>query len=345
VIGTHNSYHQRTHGSLLQLIAKSNPKAAASLDYTHRTLETQFERLGIRQIELDCLADPRGGLYAEPLGPKRAASAGLPSVPNHDPEGKLRRPGIKVLHVPDIDYFTSALTLVDGLKQIRSWSDRHPNHVPIFILIELKEDSLGPGFTQPVPFDKAALEELETEIASVFTREKILTPDRVRGDAATLPEALKTRGWPRLDDVRGLVMFGLDNEGAVRDRYLEGHPALAGRLMFVSVDPEHPAAAWMKRNDAVGQFDEIQKLVRDGFLVRTRADADTVQARKNDPTTRDRAFASGAQFVSTDYPEPDPRFSTYQVRFEGGSIARSNPVSRPLTWITRESERRIESHR
>jgi len=327
VIGTHNSYHLRGAESLLTLIATQDPKARRELDYGHRPLTEQLSRLGIRQIELDCFADPVGGLYARPLGLERATQAGLPPVPNPDPTGRLRQPGIKVMHVPDVDFASSVLTLVDGLKQVRAWSVKHPRHVPVFILLELKEDSLGPRFTQPLPFDQAQLANLEQEILSVFPRESILTPDDVRGSAATLPEALRHSGWPRLDAVRGRVMFGLDNEDAVRDRYLAGHPALERRLMFVSVPPTNPAAAWMKRNDPIRDFAEIQELVRNGFLVRTRADSDTEEARTNDTRKRDQALASGAQFVSTDYPEPDRRFSSYCVRLPGGAVARMNPVT------------------
>jgi len=129
--------------------------------------------------------------------------------------------------------------------------------------------------------------------------------------------------------VRGKVLFGLDNEGAVRDLYLKGHPALEGRLLFVSVPKTNSAAAWMKMNDPVRDFSEIQSLVRDGFLVRTRADADTRQARTNDATQREKALASGAQFVSTDYREANPAFSPYCVRFANGIVARGNPVSGP----------------
>ncbi len=329
VIGTHNSYHRRGHDSLLALIGQMKPGAERELDYGHRSLPEQLAELGIRQIELDCFADPDGGRYAEPLGRTRVAQAGLPPVPDHDPAGRLRTPGIKVLHVPDIDFASSALTLVDALQQVRAWSVKHPRHVPVFIMLELKEDSLGPGFTQPIPFDQAQLANLEQEILSVFPRESILTPDDVRGRAATLPDALRHSGWPLLDAVRGRVMFGLDNEGAVRDRYLEGRPLLEGRLAFVSVPPTNPAAAWMKRNDPVADFEEIQELVQTGFLVRTRADAGTEEARTNDPRKRGRALASGAQFVSTDYPEPDDRFSPYRVRLPGGVIARSNPVNGP----------------
>jgi hypothetical protein len=137
-------------------------------------------------------------------------------------------------------------------------------------------------------------------------------------------------------------MFALDNEVAVRDRYLEGHPALHGRVMFVSVPPEHPAAAWMKVNDAIGDFDRIRTLVQSGFLVRTRADADTVEARKNDPGRRDKALASGAQFVSTDYPEPRPEFSTYRVTLPDGAGARANPVSGTAVKVSADIEGPVE---
>jgi len=327
VIGTHNSYHLRAHGSLLALVAMWSPELARGLDYSHRPLPEQLSRLGVRQIELDCFADPKGGLYADPQGPKAAAALGLPPVPKQDPAGRLRAPGFKVLHVQDVDYFSSVLTLNEGLRQVRAWSEQHPRHFPIFILLELKEDQPNPVLSRPAPFGERELDALDAEILSVFPRERILTPDDVRGRAATLPEALRRHGWPTLKAARGKVIFGLDNETAVREHYLKGHPALAGRLLFVNVPPPHPAAAWMEDNDPIADFDRIQGLVKAGFLVRTRADADTVEARANDPRRRDRALASGAQFLSTDYPEANPAFSSYAVRFEDGIVVRTNPVN------------------
>jgi hypothetical protein len=333
VIGTHNSYHQRANDSLMKLIARSNPRAARDLDYTHRPLNEQLSQLGVRQIELDCYADPDGGRFARPLGPIKAGEAGLPVPPSNDPEGKLLKPGIKIMHIPDIDFGTSVLTLVDGLREVRSWSLAHPQHIPVFILIELKSETLGAGFTRALPWGSTELAELEREILSVFPRETILTPDDVRGAAKTLPEALRQHGWPLLYTVRGKVLFGLDNQGSERDQYLLGHPALKGRILFVSVSPENPAAAWMERNDPIKDFEEIQKLVRAGFLVRTRADEPTEQARANDVKMRDHALASGAQYISTDYPEPNLNFSTYHVQFEGGPVARINPVNGPANFV------------
>ena len=67
--------------------------------------------------------------------------------------------------------------------------------------------------------------------------------------------------------------------------------------------------------------------MKQGFLVRTRADADTQEARANNTHRREQAFTSGAQFISTDYPQSDKRFSEYRVRFEGEHTVRPNPVS------------------
>lgn len=195
------------------------------------------------------------------------------------------------------------------------------------MLVELKDDAV-PGLpTRPAPFGKAELDALDAEIRSIFAPSQILVPDDVRGSHATLPDAIKTQGWPTLDESRGKVMFALDNDGALRDLYLADHPALRGRVLFVNVEEAHPAAAWMKRNDPVEDFETIRKLVKAGYLVRTRADADTAEARKNDTTRLEKALASGAQFVSTDFPDPRPELSTYQARLPGRVVARINPVN------------------
>jgi hypothetical protein len=332
VIGSHNSYHVAPSPAIWDLLVSRNAQRAQGLDYTHPPLAEQFSKQGIRQVELDVYADPKGGLFAAPSA--RAMVRTLGRDPGEDPNagGILQQPGLKILHVPDIDFRTTAPSFVDALKQIRAWSQTNRRHVPILVLVELKEDALPTLPTRPVPFGKDELDSVDAEIRSVFQKSEILTPDRVRGKFASLPEAIKAQGWPKLDEVRGLVMFALDNEGSVRDRYLEGHPALKDRMLFATVAPENPAAAWFKINNPIKDHDRIKKLVSDGFLVRTRADADTVQSRKNDPTQREQALSSGAQFISTDYALPDRRFSDYSVHFPGGQIARSNPVSGETSW-------------
>ena len=327
VIGSHNSYHLAPHSNVQGLLGARGRVAAQALDYTHRPLAEQFSRLGLRQIELDVFADPGGGLYSRPAARQILRGLGKDPGPDPDPDGRLGKPGFKVFHIQDIDYLSTVATFAEALRQVRDWSAAHPRHVPILVLVELKDDVVAALPTRPATFGKAELDGIDAEIRAVFSPADLLAPDQVRGPRATLRDAIKARGWPTLEESRGKVLFALDNEGELRDLYLADHPTLEGRAMFVTVDPEHPAAAWMKRNDPVREFDEIRALVKAGFLVRTRADADTAEARKNDPTRREKALASGAQFISTDFPEPRPEVSDYRARLPGDVVARSNPVS------------------
>jgi Phosphoinositide phospholipase C, Ca2+-dependent len=76
--------------------------------------------------------------------------------------------------------------------------------------------------------------------------------------------------------------------------------------------------------------------VRKGYLVRTRTDADTKQARTNDTTRRELALASGAQLLSTDYPTSEPsQWTAYSVSLPGGAVARCNPVDAPPSCSNR----------
>jgi len=311
LLGTHNSYRLAPDPVALGLIRSIVPGEAKKLAYSHLPLSEQLDRLQIRHFELDLYRDPQGALFQSPIGYRMAAEQGV-AVPDFDPAGKMPQPGIKVLHAPDFDYRTTVYTLVDALREIKAWSDHHRQHVPIFVLLELKSKSYFPS-TRPLPWDRSGFEELESEILSVFPADRILKPDDVRGSSATLREAVENKGWPPVDPHRGKVVFLMDNEGSMVNLYLAPNPGLQGRLLFVSVPRDHIAAAFMKRNDPQHSFDEIRSLVSAGFLVRTRADADTQEARTNDNTRRNLALASGAQLISTDYPQPDLKLSEYFV--------------------------------
>jgi hypothetical protein len=334
VLGTHNSYHVAPEPALLDAIRAVDPALADTLQYGHPPLDEQLDA-GIRQLELDVFADPDGGHYADPAGP---AAVGLPGPPR----APLEEPGFKVFHVQDVDQTSTCPTLVRCLQIVRDWSAGHPGHVPIVVLVEVKDEPIpdpGLGFAVPLPVGPAELDALDAEIRSVFPEDRLVTPDLVRGDAATLEDAVLDAGWPAVDDVRGRVLFALDNEDGHRDDYVAGHPSLAGRVLFTSSPPGSPEAAFVKRNDPVADGAEIRRLVAQGYLVRTRADADTVQARTGDTAQRDAAFASGAQLVSTDYPEDDPALpADYAAVLPGGGTIRCNPVSAPPGCVTADLE-------
>ena len=325
VIGTHNSYHVAPHPEVLKFVSKLKPEWRSALDYTHLPLAQQLEDQNVRQFEFDLFADPKGGLFAQPFAVQAMEEQGV-EVADHDPRGQLKKPGIKVLHHQGFDFRTNYLTFVDALTTVKNWSAKNPEHVPIFILLELKDRELSRVFAKPVKWNVDQLASLEKEIESVFEADSMSTPDMVRGDAKTLREAVLAEGGPLLENCQGKVLFALDNGDPVRNEYLKLKPELKGALLFASVGEQHPAAAFFKINDPVLNFDRIQRLVKSGFLVRTRADADTVEARKNDLRRCDKALASGAQMVSTDFPVAVPAVSTYSVQLPGGKAYRVNPV-------------------
>ncbi len=338
VIGTHNSYHNGIAPNETKLWAQKNPKLLAALDYRHAPLADQFSA-GVRQIELDIFVDSKGGLYANPNGPHLVAQAGLPADPPFDPNGFMKQPGFKVMHVQDADYRSTCQTFVNCLQIVRSWSQAHPNHVPLFILVETKEDTPQRAdyyFTHAEPFTRAAFDALDAEIRSVFPPEELVTPDLVRGQHATLNEAIRAEGWPTLAQCRGKVIFLMDQK-KVGPIYLEGHPSLRGRILFTNADPGTPDAAFVEQNE--GTAEAIAALVRQGYLVRTRADADTAQARTNDTSRRDIALQSGAQMVSTDYPNSEPASWTgYKVALPNNVAARCNPVLKPVGCVDAQLE-------
>lgn len=324
-LGTHNSYHIAPRPDVFEALLAFIPDVAPTLQYTHVPLTEQFTEQGIRQIELDVFDDPDGGLYAE----RKALS--IFNEPTASGIPQLDAPGLKVIHVQEIDYRTTCYTFVSCLEEVKAWSDDNPNHLPITILVEAKDeaipDPLNLGFAVPLPFEAAALNRVDEEVRSVFSDDRLITPDDVRGDAVTLEQAVLTNGWPPLSWARGRIMFALDNGGNIRDQYVDGYPSLTGRVMFTDSPSGTAEAAFMKKNNPLASPGEIADLVAQGYIVRTRADADTTQSRENDSTRAEAALSSGAQFISTDYPVPDTTFSSYQVTIPGGGIARCNPVN------------------
>jgi hypothetical protein len=325
VVGSHNSYKKAIEASLMRLLRKDDPNKYASLEYSHIGFAEQLD-LGLRNLEIDVVADPKGGLYAKPLGIS-LISGGAP----YDPEHQMMKPGLKVLHVPDIDFRSHAYTFREALRQLRAWSDAHPNHLPIAVTMNAKDSGADlPNAVKPLLFDGQAFDEWDAEIREVMPASKLITPDDVRGEYPTLEAAVVSHAWPTLARSRGRFLFVLDETGPKLETYAKGHPSLKGRVMFVNAREGRPEAAFRIVNDPIGSFHYIQKLVKAGYVVRTRADADTVEARKGEYSRMDAAFDSGAQFVTTDYYRPNPDFGTgFHVRLPGGGVSRWNPLLAP----------------
>ncbi|MBE1160661.1 phosphatidylinositol-specific phospholipase C1-like protein [Dyella acidiphila] len=323
-IGSHNSYHAGLAPGEATVWKRTDPATFAMIDYAHPSLSRQLDD-GVRQLELDVYGDAKGGRYAHPAIVGQVRAAGLPPDPPFADPAVMQRPGFKVMHIQDIDQRSNCQPFTACLAEIRTWSNAHPRHLPLFILVETVRSKLSLPFPTVTmePFDRRALDALDAEIRSVFAPGQYLSPDDVRGRFRTLNQAIRAQGWPTLEAARGKVIFLLDQRW-VGAAYLQGHPSLRGRVLFTNAVPGTDDAAFTELND--GDADSIARLVRQGYLVRTRADADLKEPPRNDTRRRDAMIASGAQLISTDYPFAEAAASGYSVSFPGHLIARCNPL-------------------
>lgn len=320
VIGSHNSYKIKIQDELLYFLSKRDSLTAKSLEYEHTTLTKQLN-LGLRSLEIDIFHDPKGGHYNNPLGQQLLLKNGIKPL-EFDPHNELNKPGLKVFHVQDIDFRSHQLLFKDNLLEIKKWSTKNPSHTPLFILINAKDASIK-ELSEPLKFTKKALDSIDKEIKEVFSDNDLITPDYVRGNYKTLEKAILQKGWPKLNDVRGKLLFFLDVGENKRNLYSENHPSLKNRVMFINSKEGTPEAAFRLLNNPIEDFDHIKKLVKKGYIVRTRADADTKEARINDYKRFEMAKKSGAQVISTDYYTPSKLFkSTYAISFKNNKFER-----------------------
>ncbi|MDJ0343766.1 Ca2+-dependent phosphoinositide-specific phospholipase C [Streptomyces sp. H10-C2] len=302
-----------------------------NLEYSHASLPAQFGTEHVRGIELDLFPDPAGGLYGKPLV---RGDAGL--GPLTDPA--YAAPGFKVLHWADHDYGTSCVSLTICLRQVKQWSDAHPGHVALPILLELKRTDPAMearGGPKSPPWTTAMLDALDAEIRAVLPDDATITPDDLRRPGRTLEASVLAYGWPGVGATRGQVMFLMDNQDQmIQDAYRAGgRDSLQGRVLFTNSRPGRADAAFVEWNDPTGtNTATIQDFVRRGYYVRTRADEPFAQAAAGDTARLRAALDSGAQMISTDFPVTGlaARYgSDYTAELPGGRIARCDPLTAP----------------
>jgi hypothetical protein len=270
----------------------------SAIAYTHAPLRTQLDEQGVRGFELDTFFIEENDRF-------------------------------EVFHLFGLDEGTTCRLLSDCLKQLLAWSNSNPGHHPLLVQIEPKS---------PLTADPEALfQKLDAEILGVWPRDRVITPDDVQGAAPTLREAIVTNGWPKLGEVRGKILFFLDDGGAFREGYTHGGQDLAGRVLFANSQPGAAYEATYVLNDPVGDAGEIAAALADNFIVRTRCDSDNEEPLAGDTGKRDAALATGAQIVSTDYPAPVSGVD-YVVEIPGGTPSRCNPVTAPATCTSTDIE-------
>jgi len=265
--------------------------------YSHKPFDVQLTN-GVRQLEMDL----------------------------HYIEGK----GLMVYHIPVIDEETTCPYFKDCLATIKRWSDWHPDHQALLLFLEMKDDVDQIKLETKIP-------EIEAEILSIFPRERIVTPDEVRGDYDTLAEAITTTGWPTLAKTRGRVIFNVDEKGSFRDKYLEKYPELAGALLFIDSSPSDSFAGIMPMNDPINDGAAITSAVKAGFIVRTMAANCCDEVEENYKITWDTALEVGAHYISTDFPDPIDGMDYCEI-IPDGAPSRCNPLTAPAFCTPKDIE-------
>lgn len=324
VIGSHNSYKKAILPEVYSYLSKKDSmNFLPRIQYEHIPIPKQLD-LGLRNLEIDVYADSQGGKYAYPkiLDLVKTTQA-------FDPESKMKKPGYKMIHITDIDYQTWYYTLEDCLKDLKIWSNAHPDHDPIFITLEPKDGKANQFGTEPEHYTPKLFDDLDNELKTYLGKDKIITPDDIKGSYKTLNEAVLNKNWPKVKDAKGKFVFVLDNNSENRDLYAKDHPSLKGRMIFTNSTPGTPESAILFMNEPQKDSSKIQELVKQGYIVRTRADADTMEARSEDYSRFEKAKESGAQIITTDYYLPSKLFkSNFQISFDNNTYKRKNPVNR-----------------
>lgn len=269
--------------------------------YSHPPLDVQLQREGVRQLEIDIHYNNDAGNFS-------------------------------VFHLPVLDSGTTCAKFVDCMRVIKCWSDAHPTHHPMMIMIE-------PKFEPPIDTLPQWIASLENEVLSVWPEHRIITPDSVQGLAPDVRTAVETTGWPTLGETRGRVLFMLHAEDTLRTAYTFGDQHTTGRVMFPNAREQMslPYSAVHSFDDPLESVDDIQRSVRAGHLVRTRTDSGSTEATNNTYYRYNAAVASGAHFLSTDHPGT-PSASSYGVDIPGGTPSRCNPLTAPVNCTSQEIE-------
>ncbi len=301
LIGSHNSYRLKTYApllSFLQFFTSFLPDDSDPLnewEYNHLPLPEQLDDHNVRAFELDIYYDPNGGIFF-----KRGALS-LVGESVYSGIDAYKEPGLKVLHIPDVDYMTNYVSFKDALRELLNWSNAYPNHIPIFIMLELKETKIPlPNFAQVRKFNATAKASVVEEISDVIPENKLITPNDIRAGNSSLYSVIQSQGWPSLESSRGKFMFFALSESEIGGTVFGTNKSLTDNTNTIVKIIDNP----------VGDFDKIQEALDMGFIIRTRSDSGTEEARTGETERRDMAIESGAQLIYTDYYQPDERYLT-----------------------------------
>jgi len=267
----------------------------ASHKYTHLPLTEQLEKRGIRAFELDV----------------HRPSSGQDLV---------------VYHIAAVDSKTSCSKFKDCLKELKNWSDQHPNHVTIFVWIEVKDATGGPKF--------ADFNRVDAEIRDILG-DRVLTPDELQNGHESLQVAVQKDGWPSVEAARGRFVFMLDQDDRTPTVYLKGN-SLEGRVMFPRANEETLNSPWaVVAKTGPGSFHNAA--LQKNFMLSVNLCSPENKAAEC-VTRLQNSLAAGTQILMDDFEGDSPKQSLdgYYLQLREQLTANCNPVTAGSLCLSHE---------
>jgi hypothetical protein len=263
MLATHNSYKKTgvPLGRLFVGLGTNDFNEAKALKYGYQTITNQLS-LGIRSMEFDL---------------------------------RLRKTNFELNHVPLVDNSSVAPNFKLALEEIKMFSSNHPNHMPIVIIMEIKDDWM---------ILDHALQKIETrhlitlnDLIKDTLEDHLFVPNDMIEPNLSLKASIDLNGWPKINTLLGKVIFVL-HPGSFTDLYHQIDETLETLPMFIGlyhnqIDRDYASFVVHNTPDVL----LIQQMVAQNLIVRTRMDSDLVFLE----TRFQNAIESGAQILTTDF--------------------------------------------
>ena len=149
----------------------------SKIDYAHLPLTEQLQ-LGLSALGNRRVRPTRRAAST----PTPRASTGRPASRPTTRRASCNSQASRCFHIQDIDFRSNSPTFQGCLRELKQWSQTHPDHPPVFITMNAKDEPMKrPDFTVPTPFTAAVFNKLDQEILDNLGREYIIMPDEIRG--------------------------------------------------------------------------------------------------------------------------------------------------------------------
>ncbi|HZK38810.1 MAG TPA: Ca2+-dependent phosphoinositide-specific phospholipase C [Clostridia bacterium] len=278
---THNSYKKALSESFYSVSSQVfGPEKFKSSMYEHDTPVAQLNN-GVRGLELDI---------------------------------RWQLNGFKIFHVPLVDNLSNSPDWKMTLEELHLWSDANPNHVPVTVLIEIKQDKPYLNLLSREMDEKKFLQ-LDRTIKDVMGVNNVITAADLLGEGyGALGEMVENNGWPTLCSMKGKFIFLLHPNSIYTEMYINLDTSMKTQVLIPVISKDnveyyHDYAAFVLGNNPYDS--SVSELVGRHYVVRTRMDSDLYY----DADRRAAAMASGAQLLTTDFEKglilPQTDYPTY----------------------------------